>query len=457
MPTSIDPVATSEPAKDFLATKLKAATDAAHNSFTAGPSNPQRLTPPSSVLSPTPGTNAPITIVSLQDTAFAVPTKRIVSPASLERFKNSETFAEIMSFVEGCNASVVGKMLVDDVYTSDATRAVLGILEEVRRLLRDTPADHSGPSSRFGNPAFKTFYAKIHAENDRLHRLIPQFGTDSAGAARKELAVYLQESWGNEKRIDYGSGMELNFACWLLCLCKLKIFDLSVDGPALVLKVFWTYIQVMREIQSTYWLEPAGSHGVWGLDDYHFLPFLWGSGQLSNHKYLRPKSIHDVEITEEFAGKFMYFACIQFINSVKTESLRWHSPMLDDISSVKTWSKVNEGMIKMYRAEVLLKLPIAQHIFFGSLLRFPEAAEGEEDEGEGEEDEHGHVHAAGKPHGHAHGAGEGQAAGWGDCCGIPIPSVFAAAEEERKKRQGATPVVRGEKAFGSNVRRIPFD
>ncbi|SPO27122.1 probable RRD2 - Activator of the phosphotyrosyl phosphatase activity of PP2A [Ustilago trichophora] len=461
MPPTALPAPVPDAAKDAIISKLRqptaAGTSSEPNAAIPSPLAAAASSPSSSSNAETQATASDIETVSLQQHTFQEPRKRIVSPASLNRFEHSGAFAEILAFIRVCNTSVVGKTLTDDIETSSVCHALLSILDEVAALRKSTPPDASIGSSRFGNPAFRTFYAKIRDNNDRLHRMIPGLDDDSEASrtARAELAVYLQESWGNEKRIDYGSGMELNMACWLLCLCKLRILRLPEDGPAIVLRVFWSYIQVMRDIQSSYWLEPAGSHGVWGLDDYHFLPFLWGAGQLSNHRHLRPKAIHDAEIVDEFAPKYMYLACIQFINSVKTASLRWHSPMLDDISGAKSWAKVNEGMIKMYRAEVLKKLPIAQHIFFGSLIRFPEPAAGELEEEDVEEDAHGHIHPAGKPH--AHGTGEGQAAGWGDCCGIPIPSAFAAAEEEKKRQQGFSSTLRGEKPFGSGVRRIPFD
>ncbi|KAI0701953.1 Phosphotyrosyl phosphatase activator [Cytidiella melzeri] len=393
---------------------------------------------------------------------FMLPRKVILTPDQLIYFQQqSQTHKDILAFIGQLNDSVVGVKLTAECAVSEGVSSVLGILEEVESIANAIPPVDN-KASRFGNPAFRTFYDKVVERSDEIHSSIDKLPPE----AIEEVSIYFKESWGNRSRIDYGSGMELNFLCWMMCLEKLGVVA-KEDSVALVIRVFWKYIQVMRTLQSKYWLEPAGSHGVWGLDDYHFLPFLWGSAQLKGHKHLRPKSIHDNEILQEFSKDYMYFACIHFINSIKTASLRWHSPMLDDISAVKTWDKVNSGMIKMYEAEVLGKLPVIQHFLFGSLLPWDGPLRPLSSSSLSAEDGCGHVHThdvgpgqlahihpsrlAESAHGDLGGAGQ-QDVGWGDCCGIPVPSAFAAAQAEKQMTKGV-----GLRLGGPNVRPVPFD
>ncbi|KAG5635083.1 hypothetical protein H0H81_012494 [Sphagnurus paluster] len=369
---------------------------------------------------------------------YQVPQRAILLPEQLAYFQTSKTHQDVIEYIEALNGAVAGVKLTDECDESSGVKSILQVIQKVEDIAQDTPPVENS-ASRFGNPAFRTFYDKISEISPSLHQTIPNLPSESI----EEISVYFNEAWGNRTRIDYGSGMELNFLCWLICLDRLGVVS-SADHKALVIKVFWRYIEVMRLLQSTYWLEPAGSHGVWGLDDYHFLPFLFGSAQLRGHKYIRPKAIHDADIVDEYSKHYIYFACIKFINSIKTASLRWHSPMLDDISAVKTWDKVNSGMIKMYLAEVLNKLPVVQHFLFGSILPYdgPLVPTSEVDR----DDAHrGHAHAL-------PGAGERKDMGWGDCCGIPVPSAFAAAKAEQDKQKN--PRLR---LGGPGIRPVPFD
>ncbi|KAF2070110.1 hypothetical protein CYY_008573 [Polysphondylium violaceum] len=301
--------------------------------------------------------------------------KRISGKRDLECFHTSSTYDELLNFIVQLSVDTQGKSLTtttqDESHISDAIKSIEYILDQLDRFVNEIPP--KPVRTRFGNESFVEWFDRIQIEipNLLIDKLNHQQQTPLPQYIINEISGYLGNSFGDRSRIDYGSGHELNFICFLLSLVKIK-FLTRKDYQFIIIKLFYKYLNLMRKLQETYWLEPAGSHGVWGLDDYHFLPFLFGSSQLIEHKYIRPKSIRNQEIVNSaFSSEYMYLGCIQFISKVKSGgSLLEHSPMLVDISGVKNWSKVNEGMIKMYKNEVLSKLPIMQHFLFGSILPF---------------------------------------------------------------------------------------
>lgn len=201
----------------------------------------------------------------------------------------------------------------------------------------------------------------------------------------KELCCYLEFAFGHPIRLDYGTGHEASFYIFLFvlaklgCLGKMNDHHVSTTLPPVALAITSQYLKVTRKLQTDYMLEPAGSHGVWGLDDYHCIPFYLGACQLidivendnntnANEEYT-PASIRDKSSLERFSDTFLYFGCIRFIKSIKINVPFFESsPMLDDISHIKTWAKVSTGLLRLFEGEVLNKLQVVQHFVFGPLF-----------------------------------------------------------------------------------------
>lgn len=351
-------------------------------------------------------------LISPTEHNFAHPEKKIDDGDDLQFFHASTAYRDLTAWLIQLNRSMFASKESDGKVTpvsmdsppsySEAIKNLQRLISDLTGYIDDAPPD-TGPR-RFGNVAFRAWFKLVEDNADALLEkhlapLLNRFDQQQLPALRDEIKVYLLGSFGSAPRLDYGTGHELSFVAFLGCLWKIGVFeDTDDEAGALVTGVIQPYLELMRRLILTYTLEPAGSHGVWGLDDHSFVPYIFGSAQLSpaiNFALHPPQptpiegslprapktnAVVDKERVDMYRHGNMYFAAIQFIYDVKRGPFWEHSPVLYDISGIKDgWGKVNKGLLKMYAAEVLGKFPVVQHFTFGSLFRWeadPEAVKG---------------------------------------------------------------------------------
>ncbi|CAK7262601.1 Serine/threonine-protein phosphatase 2A activator 1 [Sporothrix epigloea] len=369
---------------------------------------------------------------------FLHPSKCINDGPDVSRFLVSKAYRDIGIFIMQLNHALCPRRITENtaggssssvaVSASNTTTFTLqspkrsgdppsvkrlqALLARITAFIDEAPPD-PGPR-RFGNVSFRV-WQKLLAERVEKGLLeeyitIGGYNLSEEGAAARdngeesegpvsamdEVKAYFLGSFGSAQRLDYGTGHELSFLAFLGCLWKLRVFadgDVGADGEAversLVFGVLEPYFVVVRKLILTYTLEPAGSHGVWGLDDHAFLPYIFGSAQLtrpidalgaepmpqegSAPRAPKPSDIMNPETVEVQRQLNLYFSAIGFINDVKKGPFWEHSPILFDVSGIRDgWGKINKGMIKMFNAEVLSKFPVVQHFVFGSLFSWDE-------------------------------------------------------------------------------------
>jgi serine/threonine-protein phosphatase 2A activator len=327
---------------------------------------------------------------------FIEPVKRINDGPDVSFFLTSIAYRDLWSFIFQLNASMFPRKSSSDggsiqvwelgnpaVSYSSTVANLKQLLEELGKIILDAPP-HTGPR-RFGNISFRRWHEIVESRlPDFMQQYIPSEALDyevkpSGGVtAKDELKAYLSGSFGSAQRLDYGTGHELSFVAFLACIWKLGGFPKSQNGEeerAIVLGVIEPYVingyavmnktkitlprylKLIRKLILTYTLEPAGSHGVWGLDDHFFIPYIFGSAQLSPpietpadiategslEGASKPTDITKSPIVDRERERNMYFSAIGFINDVKKGPFWEHSPILFDITGVKGgWAKINK-------------------------------------------------------------------------------------------------------------------
>ena len=188
-------------------------------------------------------------------------------------------FQEYLGFIQSIGDAISGKRIREEsIEMSESTVKLVHLLETLSNWIDNIkPVEQQ---QRFGNRAFKEWHCKL--TDVRFHQTTncQRYGISltficlfkesetllrsliANDEAIKEVQVYLHDSFGNSTRIDYGTGHEMAFVMFLTCLFHVKVFDMKSDLQAVGLIVFDKYMNLVRKLQTTYRMEPAGSQGV---------------------------------------------------------------------------------------------------------------------------------------------------------------------------------------------------
>jgi serine/threonine-protein phosphatase 2A activator len=141
--------------------------------------------------------HSPQAPISVAMKTHSVPKRSILTTEDLHNFIHSDTFNHFTGFIESLSNSVKNKTLTSETHKAENILHVLKALSDIKTLVDETDAHPQ--DGRFGNAAFQTFHDKLTSQAPSLLTFVPK-------EYEPEVSIYLTHSFGNNKRIDYGTG-----------------------------------------------------------------------------------------------------------------------------------------------------------------------------------------------------------------------------------------------------------
>lgn len=244
----------------------------------------------------------------------------ISHPMLTSNFINSEAYKIIKTFIFQIDNSIKKETQykIPDNF----------ILFKISNIVENTPLSET--KGRYANPGMVNVIEKIEEECK----------DDESKPENDEKMKYLINSFGNKTRMDFGTGHELNFLCFLYTNVKDGLIEINQ-----VYDILNHYFDIVRLFIRKFNIEAAGSRGCWSIDDYLLLPYLFGSSERVKERTGNNRVSNDnMEI---------------FYNNT--------SPVLMKMMN-NSWKEVNNELIRTYDETVLQKNVVTQHFIYSKYL-----------------------------------------------------------------------------------------
>lgn len=268
-------------------------------------------------------------------------------------FSTSSAYFKLLGFLEDQNYF----MIKNGVYRTNED--LTNILNEIESFVDDTPLIEG--SHRFANIGAEVVHEKL-ANLDLSKFLKKQYlHTEITKEMIKTLKMYLIESFGNKVRLDYGTGHEIFFLSFIF-ICK----ELSIAHDYEIKPLFKQYFDIVRKYIFKFNIEPAGSNGMFAIDDYQFLPFLFGSAELIETDVKFDDILNNLKDKTHMFAEQLYF-CERHKCRAGELPFSRHSPVIYSLRNSK-WSFINEKMLEEIRNKVFDRFVVMQHFKFSIFL-----------------------------------------------------------------------------------------
>ena len=94
-----------------------------------------------------------------KERVFQIPQKMIKNAEEIKIWESSETYYDLLGFINSACVCVQGKSLKHPCQVSPAVQNILDVLSEMEKLLIETPPIQT--VQRFGNQAFRSWFEKV--------------------------------------------------------------------------------------------------------------------------------------------------------------------------------------------------------------------------------------------------------------------------------------------------------